>query len=83
MRPKHGRQKRPVEEFCATESHSTIISVGMCVVMTSILDAIGVDTGCGSLRGSSERIAVAAIVVDVFQIEGMNVTGEVAVGGNH
>jgi len=52
-------------------------------MITSILDAIRVDTRCGPLRGTSYRIAITAIVVDVFQIEGMNVTGEVAVEGNY
>lgn len=48
------------------------------MTMASILDALGVDARCGPLRGTSQWIAVATIIVDVFQIEGMDVSGEVA-----
>ena len=71
-----GRQNANKTDQCG-ESHSAIIPVCVCVVVTSVLNAIRVDTGCGSLGCSSERIAVAAIIVDVFQVEGVDVTGEV------
>lgn len=48
------------------------------MAMASILDAVGVDARCGSLRGTSQWIAIATIIIDVFQIEGMDVSGEVA-----
>lgn len=47
------------------------------MTMASILDTIRVDARCGLLRGTSQWIAIAAIVIDVFQIEGMDVSGEV------
>lgn len=46
-------------------------------MMTSVLDSIGVDAGCGLLRGTSQRIPIATIIINVFQIEGMDVSGEV------
>lgn len=53
-----------------------VILGGGCVgvTVTSILDAIGEDPRCASLVGSG---SVAAIVVYIFQIEGMDVTGEI------
>lgn len=48
------------------------------MTMASILDALGVDARCGPLRGTGQWIAVATIIIDVFQIEGMDVSGEVA-----
>lgn len=48
------------------------------MTMASILDALGVDARCGPLRGTSQWIAIATIIIDVFQIEGMDVSGEVA-----
>lgn len=48
------------------------------MTMASILNAVGVDARCGSLRGTSQWIAIATIIIDVFQIEGMDVSGEVA-----
>lgn len=46
--------------------------------MATILDTIGVDTRCRALRGTSHGVAVATVIVDVFQVESMNVAGEVA-----
>lgn len=60
------------------KSHGTVIKVCGCVTMASILDALGVDARCGPLRGTSQWIAIATIIIDVFQIEGMDVSGEVA-----
>lgn len=60
------------------KSHGTVITVCGCVTMASILDAIGVNAGCGPLRGTSQWVAIATIIIDVFQIEGMDVAGEVA-----
>lgn len=48
------------------------------MTMASILDAIGVDAGCRPLRGTSQWVAIATIIIDVFQIECMNMSGEVA-----
>lgn len=46
--------------------------------MATVLNAIRVDTRCRTLRGTSHGIAVATVIVDVFQIESMDVTGEVS-----
>jgi hypothetical protein len=59
------------------KSHGTVTRVCGYMTMASILDAIGVDAGCGPLRGTCQWIAIATIVIDVFQIEGMDVSGEV------
>lgn len=48
------------------------------MTVASILYAIGVDARCGPLRGTSQWITIATIIIDVFQIEGMDVSGEVA-----
>lgn len=61
-----------------SKSHGTVIKVCGCMTMASILNAVGVDARCGSLRGTSQWIAIATIIIDVFQIEGMDVSGEVA-----
>lgn len=49
--------------------------------MTTVLDAIRVDAGRRVLRGTRHRVAVATVIVDVFQVEGMDVTGEVSKNG--
>lgn len=59
------------------KSHSTVTRVCGYMTMASILDAIRVDAGCGPLRGTSQWIPIATIVIDVFQIEGMDMSGEV------
>lgn len=72
----------PIEGWLGTKSHSTVIRVdwwvdwwvGWWVGVTSPQDATGVDTRCGWLVGSG---SVAATVVYIFQIEGMDVTGEI------
>lgn len=46
--------------------------------MASILDAVGVDARCGPLRGTSQWVTIATIIIDIFQIEGVDVSGEVA-----
>lgn len=51
------------------------------VVVAPVLNPIRVNTGRWTLRRTSHGITVAAIVVDVFQVEGMDVTGEVPVLG--
>lgn len=45
--------------------------------MATVLNAIRVDTWCRALRGTSHGVAVATVIVDVFQVESMDVTGEV------
>lgn len=43
--------------------------------MATVLNAIRVDTWCRALRGTSHGVAVATVIVDVFQVESMDVTG--------
>jgi hypothetical protein len=49
--------------------------------MTSILNSIAVDTGSVASGQLAVSRAVASIKVDVFDIEGVNVTGDVAEKG--
>lgn len=45
--------------------------------MSTVLDAIRVDARRWALRGTSHGVAVATVIVDVFQVESMDMTGEV------
>lgn len=46
--------------------------------MTTVLDAIRVDTGGRALHCTSHGVTIAAVIVDVFKVESMDVTGEVS-----
>lgn len=48
-------------------------------MVTSILNTFRVDTRGRALSGTSHGVTIATIIVDVFQVERMNVTGEVSV----
>lgn len=61
----------------SNSSNGAIVSV----VVAPVLNPIRVNTGRRTLRRTGHGITVAAIVVDVFQVEGMDVTGEVSVSG--
>jgi hypothetical protein len=60
------------------KSHGTIGLACGCLVKASILDAIGVDAWSGPLSSTGQWIAIPTFIKDVFQIEGMDVSGEVA-----
>lgn len=90
--PKRGQNRRVTTEgirnsFARARScngvalNGTIVLLGMrvavTVAVTSILDALRVDTGSRTLRGASQGIPVATLVVDVFEVECMDVSWEV------
>lgn len=56
-------------------SNRTIVSV----VVAAILDTLRVHTRRRALRGPGHGVAVAAIIVNVFKVEGMDVAGEIPV----
>lgn len=47
--------------------------------VASVLNTFRVHTRCGALVGTSQRIALAAVIVDIFQVERVDVAREVAV----
>lgn len=55
---------------------AVIAGIGVTRVTTA-LDAIRVHTRRRSLGRASQRIPIASVVVYIFQVEGVNVSGEV------
>ena len=72
-----GQASRTTLGFVERKSNGTVVDACRCMMMASVLDSIGVDAGCRPLRGTSQWIPIATIIINVFQIEGMDVSGEV------
>lgn len=63
-----------------TRASNRAIAAGR-IVMATVLDTIRVDARCRALRGTSHGVAIATVIVDVFQVESMDMTGEVSKNG--